>query len=492
MNSEDAVLIIFFVAATIAWAIFMGAEDAEGAGTPIWEPDEYMIDETPLASSRNVPFAARGPNNIVYRVWQDDDYAIKVSYTQNNGSSWSDSLVISSSFEGMTSSSIGGIVVLANNTTCVYFLTIDGEDDNNQYVAFRWNWAGAWDIRKIYGGTTAYGYPKMALNGTHLLFMSVYGGNTLAWKTYDLEADTFSTIPATTPEIWVGSWNNANDYDITVNMSGKFIIASESWSGTSYRYYIRDLDKDHAVLYGDTGATVWEVYTVNLMCRSNDTLVIGLMGYHGGQTTYFMQVMNQVTPWGGFSVVHVNNLGAAGPGMDVDSLGSNIDDDNRIYFYWANDTLGGGDVYISKMRGEGGYTEEEWEEAIVDRVYDYGTDDDAWYASSWYDGRYPIVGGYSVNIPNVGWMGHHIWRDEQGAPDDYAFALYWNASFHWYDWSPPGNGGGGDDDEYDDTTTTVSPIDMTQMGELWILLAGTAMFVSLARIYKMHIYRKKW
>lgn len=480
VSDSGFVFWIIFTVTLVGSLVMFILEDAEGAGTPIWEPDEYKIDENPLGAVYNVPMAARGPNNIVYRVWQDDDFAIVVSYTDDNGSTWPwpASQVIASSFEGMTSSAIGGIVVLANNTTCVYFSTVDGEDDYNLYVAFRWEWAGAWDIREIYGGATALAFLKMALNETHLLFMCVSGGNTLRWKTYELATGTFD--PLGVPEVWIASWNNAYDYDITVNMSGKFIIASESWSGSQYRYYIRDLDLDHAVIYLNTGATVYEIYCVNLMCRSDDTLVIGYTWFYNGQSSYAIAVWNQTAPWAGFTGVSVNYMGIAGPGLDVYSLGSNIDDDDRIYFYWANDTLTGGDVYISKMRGEGGYTEAQWEAAIVDQVYDYGTHDDEWYAASWYDGRYPIVGGYSVNIPNGGWMGQHIWRDEQGDPDDYAFALYWNASFHWYDWEPglggpgPGPSGDGGDDYFDNFTTAM-------VGNLWVFFVLVALVATVLR-----------
>lgn len=488
MNAEDAVLIIFFVAATIIWAI-MTATDAEGAGTPIWQPVEYNIDENPLGAGAS-DNAARGPNNIVYRAWQDDDWSIKVSYTENNGSSWSTSTVINSAWEGHTSVGLGGIVILANNTTCVHFITEDADDAYNSYLAFRWNWSGAWDLREVYGSeSTGMAYPKMALNETHILLMYCVGGNTLRFKTYELATDTFSTGPVTLPTVWIGTWTNAFDYDITVNLSGKFIIASETWSGVSYRYYVRDLDLDHVVVYADTEATIWEVYRVNLMCRSDDTLVIGCTFYYSAGPSYGLHVLHQSIPWGAFSLVNVN--AANDYVLDVGSLGSCIDDDDRITLYWANDTGGGGGTYVSMVTGEGDYTEEEWEEAVVDAVYDYGTDDDAWNALGWYDGRYPIVGGYSVNIPNGGWMGQHIWTDEQGSPDDYAFALYWNASFHWYDWSEdPGPGPNGNG--YDDTTTTESPIDMSQVGELWVLLAITAVLVGLARTYKMHIYRKRW
>lgn len=436
MNDSSFVFWYIFVITLIGSMLMLALEDVDGAGTPIWEPDGYMIDEVPI-NGWNVPHAARGPNNIIYRVWQDDDYAIRVSYTANNGSSWVVSTVIASTFEGMTSASIGGIVILANNTTCVYFTTYQGEDDYNSYVAFRWNWAGfSWEIREIYGGGAAVtGYPKMALNGTHLLFMSLSGTNTLRGKTYNLATDTFSTGPGTTPSVWDPSDGNSYDYDITVNMSGKFIIAAETWSGSTYRYYIRDYDKDHAAIYANTDMAVSEVYAVNLMCRSDDTLVIGHTVYWYGMGYWGLQVMRQATPWGGFSRVMVN--WADDYELFLPSLGSCIDDDDFITFYWANDTGGGGATYISKMTGEGEYTEAQWEAAIVDGVYDYGTDDDEWYASSWYDGRYPLVGGYSVNIPNAGWMGHHIWMDEVGSPDDYAFALYWNATFHWYDWEPP-------------------------------------------------------
>ena len=476
-----------FVVTFIGSLVMLAMEEAEGAGYPYMEPFEEVIDEDPNTNGYNSAWAARGPNNIIYRVWPGNNYAIRVSYAPSDDRSepWDVTTVITSAFEGMTSSSIGGIVVLANNTTCVYFRTVGGEDTCNLYVAFRWAWEGAWDIREIYGGGTVFGFLKMALNGTHLLFMSIATGNTLCWKTYELATDTFSSIPSTTPEIWDASWSHAWDYDITVNMSGKFIIASESWSGSSYRYYVRDLDKDHAVVYVDTQHSISEVYCVNLMCRSDDTLVFGFTWYASGQVRYGLMVMYQSVPWGGVTRTYVNWGEAGELEIDVYSLGSCIDDDDFVTFYWANDTGSGDPTYISKMTGEGDATEAEWEGAIIDRVYDYGTDDDSWYVQGWYDGRYPIVGGYSVNLPASGWMGHHIYRNEVGDPDDYEFALYWNATFNDYDWEE-GGGGGGYAPDWAGEDGGPWQIGLIYNADLWTMFIVTATFVGLVTAYRKY------
>ena len=34
-------------------------------------------------------------------------------------------------------------------------------------------------------------------------------------------------------------------------------------------------------------------------------------------------------------------------------------------------------------------------------------------------------------------MGQHGYKLEAGSPDYYSYALYWNATFYMYDWSPP-------------------------------------------------------
>lgn len=487
MNSEDAVLVIFFVVVTVIGAIFMGAGDAEGARTPIWAPVEYMIDESPTGGMM-ADGAARGPNNIVYRAWQDDDYSIKVSYTDNNGSSWSVSTVINSAWRGHTYVALGGIAVLANNTTMVHFITEDADDNYNSYVACRWNWEGSWDIIEIYGhATTGMSRPKMTVNETCVL-LTYYNNLEVRYKHFWPSNSDVIPLPNILPEDWLpAAEGNIEDYDVTVNQSGYFIITGKTWSGSNYRYYTRDLNGTHAVVYATEPTGLVKPYGVQLVCTSEDTFAIGCTWDRLG--TSLILHFYETTQWGGFISRYIN---AQTMDIDSQSLGSCIDDDDRLTYYWANDTDEGGGTYISKTTALINATEETWEGNIVDAVYDYGTDDDEWWEFGWYNGKYPVVGGYSVNIPNAGWMGQHIWKDEVGSPDDYAFALYWEASFHWYDWGPPDGPGPDDDDDYDDTTTTVSPIDMTLMGELWVLLAGTAMFVSLARIYKMHIYRKRW
>lgn len=488
MNSEDAVLIIFFVAASIAWAVFTVAMDAEGAGTPIWEPFDHEIDEDPVSNFGGGGVAARGPNNVIYRVWQDHDYALYISYTSDNGTTWPSIQIIDSAWKGHTDLGLGGIVILANNTTLVHFTTSDADDTYNSYLACRWDWSGSWEIIKVYGGIMDMTRPKMAVNETTVLLWYIYDTDTPKHKTFDPITKVVEPDEGSPPATWIATFNGGpEDYDITVNQSGYFILCHRSWSGSTYQFHIRDFELTHDAIYATVGGSTKVPYGVTIACTSDDLFVVGTVVIYAGINYYGLMIWHGDTPWGvmpGESVQYVDTRE-----VDKYSMGSCINDDDLITFYWANDTGGGGDTYISKMTGYIDFDDEEWEAAIVNGVYDYGTDDDEWFATTWYDCKYPIVEGYSVNIPNAGWMGHHTWKNEVGSPDDYAFALYWNASFHWYDWSPP-DGPRGDD--YDDTTTTESPIDMTQVGELWVLLAVTAALVCLARTYKMHIYRKRW
>jgi hypothetical protein len=492
MSDSGFVFWSLFVVTLIGTLVMLALEDAEGAGTPHWEPDGDVIDEIPTGGYAN-PHAARGPDNIVRRVFQDHDYALKVAYTDDNGSSWSYSTVIDAAWKGHTNSIIGGIVVLANNTTIVHFIADNADDNYNSYVACRWNWSGSWDIIKVYGrSSTALGYPQMAVNETTVLLTYVTGGNTVRYKTFDPTDSTVTPVAGTLPTQWVGAFTYSYDYDVTVNQSGYFIICMKTWSGSVYRFYVRDLDLTHAVVYASAASGVWQMYGVSVMCTSDDTFVIGAGLYWAGGSQEGVVVFHEPTQWSGFIRRDIGLNGQLDV-YDWFSVGSCIDDDDDVTFYWANDTGGGGDVHISKMTAAYTASEATWEANIVNAVYDYGTDDDSWYHTDWYDGKYPVVGGYSVNIPDNGWMGHHTYKDEQGSPDDYSFALYWNATFHWYDWSPPAGPGPGPGPGPDEPTPdpgidwNINPDQF--IGLLWLIFIALCAFIALAD--KVHEISKR-
>ena len=426
---EHTVLWWTLLIATVVGGIIMAEmDDAEGAGTPIWVPEEYMIDEDPTSAKGSVG-AARGPNNFLYRVWQDDDYAIVVSWTENNGSSWTDSVVINSVWKAHTFVSLGGICVLANNTTLVHFTALNADDAYNSYIACRWEWAGAWDIITVYGGAASGGSaPKMAVNETHVL-MTYFLANNIAYKVFDPSDSTVDPIAEDLPTMWFEAADtNSYNYAITVNQTGIFIIARNTWGGTFYRYYTRDLYGEHAAIYIQEPWGLYQMYGAQLVCNSDDLLALGAIMLGGGN--YWIVHFYETTPWGAFSYRVINSNSAD---KDVYSLGVSLSVNDYLTYYFANGTGSGEQVEVSKTTALIDSSEETWEVGIIDAVYDYGTDTDGWYSHGWYNGKYPVVGGYSVNIPQTGWMGGHIWMDEVGTPDDYAFALYWNATFYWYD-----------------------------------------------------------
>jgi hypothetical protein len=481
VNDSSFTFWVIFVVTLVGSLVMLAMEDAEGAGVPYWEPEEYLIDENPLGSyhSSNV---ARGPDNIVRRLWQDDDYALMVSWTANNGSTWTVSEIVGPAWLGHTSLAMGGIVVLANNTTIAHFTTLNADDVYNSYVACRWNWTGPWDIIEIYGSAVnGVGYPKMAVNETCVL-LTYYMTNAIRYKRFYPSNSAVFPTAAFLPLSWFpAADSNQYDYDVTVNQTGYFIIASKTWSGVSYRYYIRDLNGTHAVVYAALWSSVMSSSSMTIMSTSDDGFCLVMAIQYYGMNYYGIAVFHTHTPWGGFQyelIQYANNYV-----MDIDSVGTCIDSTDNVAIYWANDTGAGGGTYISKTRSHYQDDEVDWESKTVDGVYDYGTDDDLWRSTGWYDGKYPVVGGYSVNIPIAGWMGEHIWKDEVGTPDDYGFALYWNASFHMYDWEPeePGPGGpgpGGGPDSVEDLFTNW---DDELLGSLWILFALIALAATAIR-----------
>jgi hypothetical protein len=484
MSESTYAFWFLFVITLVGSLVMLALDDAEGAGTPHWEPDAN-IDEVPLSGYAG-GWAARGPDNIVRRVYQTDDYGINVSYTDNNGSTWSDLVVIDSAWKGHTGVFLGGIVVLANNTTIVHFTATGADDNYNAYVACRWNWSGTWDIVRIYGhATTDLAYPKMAVNETTVVLLYVTSSNTIRYKTFDPTDSSFDPVVGSVPNVWVASWTYAYDYDVTVNQTGSIIICSKSWSGSVYRYYVRDLDLEQSPIYAAMSSGVIIPYGVSITCTSDDLFVVVSSQYYSATGFAGIKYWKELTLWGGFQTVSIDYRNDRY--IDLYSVGTCIDDNDRVTIYWANETGAGEVAEISKTTADHLADEATWEAAIVPYVYDYGDNDDVWYSSTWYDGAFPKVGGYSVNIPDAGWMGHHTFRDEPSAPNEYRFALYWNATFHWYDWSPPSGPGPGPEPEPEPTPDpgidwSINVDDF--LGPLWLFFIILCVFIAV--VSKVH------
>lgn len=400
---------------------------------------EGPIDDNVFASGQEC-MAARGPNNVVYQAYVTDDYGINISYTSDNGSSWNDSVVISDTWLEHTLVLLGGIVVLANNTTLVHFYSEGADNPYDSYLAIRWKWSGAWDIRTIYSSdVTGANVPKMAVNDTEIILLTYWINAALRIKTFNMSTLTVNPAESILPTIWISGNNQAHMYAISVNTTGKFIICAKDWTGSFYRYTFQDFEKDHVVIYFTMWAGVMVPEQQSFQITSDGYFVLGFsLNY---LTNYGHYNAYQSTEWGALTYVKIRYNTVA---TDYRySVGSIIDTSDRVTYYWANDTGGGGGVDITKATEDYDASEAEWNTAITAGVYDYGTNDDAWSSGGWYSCRYPIVDGYSVNVPITGWMGLHIQRDEKGDPDDYYSRLYWNATFQWYDWPTNGNGDNG-------------------------------------------------
>jgi len=422
--------ILCFAFSIVFLMLWIGSDEGLAAGTPIWEPEEEINYNAMQSSAK---WSARGPNNIVYRAYIEANMALNVSFTSDNGTTWNDTQIIDAAWKSHTNLIIGGLCVMANNTTLVHFIANGADDLYNSYIACRWNWSGDWDIIKIFGsGSTGMAYPKMAINETKVL-LTYFTANHIRTKVFDPSDSSVVPIAPTLPSSWFpAADSNGYNYDICVNQSGLFIIATMGWSGANYRYYVRDLEGVHGAVYATEPWGLYKPYGVNLVCTSDDLFALGAIMATGGN--FWILHQYEVTQWGGFAYTIIDSQT---DDKDYYGLGHSIDVNDYLTYYYSDATGTGEDVYISKTRALIDASEATWESNIIHGVYDYGTDNDAWRATGWYCEKYPVVQGQSVNIPLTGYMGEHTYKNELGTPDDYSFALYWNATFYWYDWSVP-------------------------------------------------------
>ena len=551
MNAEDAVLIIFMVAATIVGAL-MGAMDAEGHVELI---DIQTGNADMPYSKGNNPHVAICPSGRFYVPYIDEDGNFNVAWSDDNRATWDDMTIQADGWKGETYMAISSIQTWANNTTVVLVRMEDADRDYDLYLFFLWGEndvsdPASWNYTQINaGGTHAITFSSMVFNRTGMLHIVWYEQVSIRRSTWDvadgevdLGSDIWKSIANAQPMLQC-------DYNNDVWMS---YVISSSFQG------LVDWDDEVAM---QVSRSVSRIQYSAFFVASDNTKV--LTGHYQYLATHMVVVAYET----------VTNTS-----MTYNLFQSDVDDWSTAYFTTGN--IVGTTVSICLLR-----LETDSEEYVsytasydaIDAVWEGSEevlwnipndDDEARHFGTGPNSVWPKIGGTSVCMPTGGVMYYWMWRDEKGAVDDYWEIVYSDgATFPTFIWSPPPtittaslpegtvdtfysytlSATGGDlpyswslviapawlnigssngtiygtpaaagsytvkarvtdniartDDETWTLTINVQvseggaaryPISMDEVGELWVLLAVTAVFVGLARTYKMHVYRKRW
>lgn len=386
-----------------------------------------------IYTDQETPHTTRGPNNGLYYVFiQPDGLGLSVDFSSNSGGSWTEYEIVDAAWKGHSYIQIGGVQVSSNSTCVVYFNTLDADSTYDSYLAVRWGWSGSWVITNIWSSVTySMSFPKMAINDTDMILLTCFYNGALRYKTYDLDTDTVD--PLISPILWL-SETNAWDYGITVNVSGKFILSAKTWSGSFMRYYTRDLEKIHATIYLQMWSSVIIPWMVGFECTDDDLFVIGIAFNH--LTAYSLQHYYQSTPWSGFIRIPVMPIGATTKFGYYTGCSMSVTQGDTVYYYVHYDTDVGGDGDIDMFHAQYDSVEGVWQ-GSQETIYSATSQDDVIYGTGFYTGLFPYIDGKYANLPISGWCRAMVWRDEQGATDDYYSQIQWNCTWDSFIFSDP-------------------------------------------------------
>ena len=459
MTEQHFIYVVTFVV-TLVGCLIMEATDAEGATTHTFEIINDVSAPLPSAS-----VMGRGLNNRIYVAALTDGWGIDVHYSDDNGTTWDDTTVISPGWKGATYLRLAAVVVTTNNTTVVAFEAQNADNAYNHYAAIMWDATGdltgrSWEIDTVSGGSTSATRLDCDINDTdHILFTWRFSTTAIYVRLWDFRTDTWNAV-----ENWKTITNAVPM--ISVNTTGKFHI-----SYRTTQVYYDDLDESIGPItlvtsgqmaMGPTGEA-W----INIDTPTLDRFIYCII-----YNTDIVDIYVQTSHHGGSAKRQIT---AGGGDLRADYVGLSMDTSNELYVIWYNND---NDI-IYRKHEQWDASQGSWDVAATETLKTL-TSNDIGYCSGGPNGHYPQSGGHRANVPLTGGYWHNwVWKDEIGATDDYYYEAYWDGSFYWYVYpSPgpgPGPGAGPSGTDFFDWYITDE-----LMEDLWVLFIVTALFVGLA------------
>jgi len=368
---------------------------------------------------------ARAPNNNLLHGYVTTDYRLNVSRSSNNGSSWSEEEVISTSWESHLTLTWGGIHTLSNNTTVVFFGATFASSYSGLYLAFRWQDVGSWEVVQVYKTTSYFAWIDAAVNDTDRVAIA---GN------YGSGSSVRTAIYNPSARSWVTSWlawdtyNSAICHNVVANATGTFWLSWAYWDGSNNRICWRDVAKTQTLKYSAwTGSTITPWY--NSAVCPNGWYVASCNWYYSGGGTYGWRVwrMNPVTFTISYQLIQSP---AATPGWVVGSAIS-VDANNYV-------TIIGYDITndnIYRWRASYDADDTTWQGSKV-MIYSSPDTNDLVGMRAGTVSLWPQVSDTPVNMPLTGYACGWVWQDELGATDDFLVQVCINATYPWIDYAP--------------------------------------------------------
>jgi len=422
-NDEQFIaFIILFFATLIGTLIFMSM-DAKA---------NNQINEVDINSGSVIQYQdhwVRGTDNYLYHVYSGSQTDIMISWSSDGGSVWTEHTIFDSTWRSQTSGRVFGIVISSNGTIFVAFYLYDGSDGT--HVTY---------LARHYPGdalTTGWDSITLSSHSTHSLAncdvvidrndrVWVWGPYNLdiryAW--YDMDLDTTDG-----PTVWVSGAANLNPsvvYDMNGDMWITYIYSSVMYTKDFAQSltFSKSLSSSYVWGYSVASTTTSGTGTDARLChwlsgwRSATSYSWGIYLYESTDNTTYTESRIYLTNTRRYS--------------NICSIG--IDADNDVFVQSYAETNGLDNVYQWTSDWDGDAASFQ---ATERTIYTIPDDDDYMYLCAGSTARYPRSGGYAAAIPTNGYFQSWIWKDEQGATDDYSRSVNWSATWHSFPVNPP-------------------------------------------------------
>jgi len=425
MNEKILWRIMIGLILTFILLITWGYIDGEAALTV--KTNEISDEASPYRGYMND--AARGPDNVLRHAYSTTSHGVNLSYSSDNGTTWTEVEILSGSYAGLTNSIVWGMVVSSNNTTSVIVTTVNADHAFDVYLITLWAFNHAWSWEKIpihYHATLGWGDVDISINDTNVVLMVCRFSGNNAYKLFRMNDRYLSPATASNPTVWTG----ASTYPIScvANTTGKHWIIHQSWTGSAMRINMRDFCQTLTARTIDV--TSWNGFLGGVVCLRNDVICAVFGANQAANYAIFFvylipgyTTLIQRTVYYGATVIGYSNIGLT------------FDAQNYVYISYYDDT--NDDI---KGYGYCAYNTEniEW----ASKAFTFSTAPDPSDSTTCFSGLtslWPKVLNTNVGIPKTGFFTSWDWKDEIGAVDDYYKQVCWNNSNTWpfIFWTPP-------------------------------------------------------
>lgn len=384
---------------------------------------DHQTNEIEDYNHYNMPYTnhwARLPNETWVHAYAAQDHRLNVSWSIDEGSSWTEEEVIGTAWKGHTYLSCFGVVTSSNNTTIVLFRTENADSIHDNYLAILWPGAGTWLVRSIYtSGTYVWDHCDMVINRTDEVTIIGYHNQAGRYKTYDPSTDTVS--PAGNPTWFVTLIN------------GRFSLACDQYNDvwiawrTSSNLYVYDIDKTVTLSWSPYGSGLGG-YPDIVICENNRKMVSAsyVFGLIEQVDIYYESTVN-TTFTKRTLVTGTDDYLEAWMGLSVTSA-------NVVYVTCYNRETGS--EQVEQWHASWNAPEATWQ-ASKRTIYPLPTASDLVYTQAGATHVWPKVDGTSACIPTSGYLHTWMFRDELGATDDHYHSVNWSGSWPSFYFGPP-------------------------------------------------------